>query len=110
MLRKLNARGQLSVGEAIFAGMKFSKLRLGVNSRDGKARFYPSEASMYGGQYRGDIGIDSTGKVARVTLDEHVSSVSFAPLFKDLFQSNASRARAAPTSSSPAPAARPTTS
>jgi AsmA protein len=59
-----------------------------VNSREGKARFYPSEASMYGGQYRGDIGIDSTGKVARVTLDEHVSSVNFAPLFKDLFESN----------------------
>jgi AsmA protein len=88
MLRKLNARGQLSVGEAIFAGMKFTKLRLGVNSREGKARFYPSEASMYGGQYRGDIGIDSTGKVARVTLDEHVSSVDFAPLFKDLFETN----------------------
>ena len=88
MLRKLNARGQLMVGEAIFAGMKFTKLRLGVNAREGKARFYPSEASMYGGQYRGDIGIDSTGKVARVTLDEHVSSVNFAPLFKDLFESN----------------------
>ncbi len=88
MLRKLNARGQLSVGEAIFAGMKFTKLRLGVNAREGKARFYPSEASMYGGQYRGDIGIDSTGKIARVTLDEHVSSVNFAPLFKDLFESN----------------------
>jgi AsmA protein len=88
MLRKLNARGQLSIGEAIFAGMKFSKLRLGVNAREGKARFYPSEASMYGGQYRGDIGIDSTGKVARVTLDEHVSSVNFAPLFKDLFESD----------------------
>jgi AsmA protein len=88
MLRKLNARGQLSVGEAVFAGMKFTKLRLGVNAREGKARFYPSEASMYGGQYRGDIGIDATGKVARVTLDEHVSSVNFAPLFKDLFESN----------------------
>jgi AsmA protein len=88
LLRKLNARGQLTVGEALFAGMKFTKLRLGVNSREGKARFYPSEASMYGGQYRGDIGIDSTGKVARVTLDEHVSSVNFAPLFKDLFESN----------------------
>jgi AsmA protein len=88
LLRKLNARGQLTVGEAIFTGMKFTKLRLGVNSREGKARFYPSEASMYGGQYRGDIGIDSTGKVARVTLDEHVSSVNFAPLFKDLFESN----------------------
>ena len=88
MLRKLNARGQLRVGEAIFAGIKFTKLRLGVNAREGKARFYPSEASMYGGQYRGDIGIDSTGNVARVTLDEHVSGVNFAPLFKDMFETN----------------------
>jgi AsmA protein len=85
LLRTLNARGQLAIGEAIFAGMKFTKLRLGVNARDGKVRLYPSEASMYGGQYRGDIGIDATSKVARVTLDEHVSGVSFQPLFKDLF-------------------------
>jgi AsmA protein len=87
MLRTLNARGQMTVGQAIFAGMTFTKLRLGVNARDGKVRLYPSEAAMYGGQYRGDIGIDATGKVARVTLDEHVSGVNFAPLFKDLFDS-----------------------
>lgn len=87
-LRNLNARGQLQVGEAIFAGIKFTKLRLGVNARDGKVRLNPSEASMYGGQYRGDIGIDATTQVARVTLDEHVSGIDFAPLFKDLFETN----------------------
>jgi AsmA protein len=87
-LRNLNARGQLSIGEAIFAGMTFTKLRLGVNARDGKVRFNPSEASMYGGQYRGDIGIDATGQVARVSLDEHVSGIDFAPLFKDLFETD----------------------
>jgi AsmA protein len=86
MLRKLNARGQLSVGEAIFADIKFTKLRLGVNAREGKVRFYPSEASMYGGQYRGDISIDATSNAARVTLDEHVTGVNFAPLFKDMFE------------------------
>lgn len=85
-LRKLNARGQLQVGEAVFAGIKFTKLRLGVNARDGKVRFNPSEASMYGGQYRGDIGIDASGNVARVSLDEHVSGIDFAPLFRDLFK------------------------
>jgi AsmA protein len=88
MLRSLNARGQLTVGEAIFAGMTFSKLRLGVNARDGKVRFHPSEASMYGGQYRGDISIDATGQVARVSLDEHVSGIDFAPLFKDFFETD----------------------
>lgn len=87
-LRKLNARGQIMVGEAIFAGVKFTKLRLGVNARDGRVRFNPSEASMYGGLYRGDISIDATGDVARVTLDEHVSGVDFAPLFRDLFETN----------------------
>lgn len=86
MLRKLNARGQLVIGEAVFADLKFSKLRLGVNARDGKVRFHPAEAAMYGGQYRGDIGIDATTNVARITLDEHVSGVSFAPLFKDMFE------------------------
>lgn len=84
-LRNLNARGQLRVGEAIFAGIKFTKLRLGVNARDGKVRLNPSEASMYGGQYRGDIGIDATTDVARVSLDEHVSNIEFAPLLKDMF-------------------------
>lgn len=88
MLRTLNARGQLRVGEAIFAGIKFTKLRLGVNARDGKVRFNPSEASMYGGSYSGDIGIDATGDVARVTLDEHIDGVDFAPLFKDFFETN----------------------
>jgi AsmA protein len=88
MLRNLNARGQLQVGEAVFGGMKFSKLRLGLNARDGKVRFNPAEASMYGGQYRGDIGIDATGNEARISLDEHVSSVDFAPLFKDLFETD----------------------
>ena len=85
-LRNLNARGQLQVGEAVFADIKFTKLRLGVNARDGKVRFNPSEASMYGGQYRGDIGIDATSDVARVSLDEHVSGIDFAPLFRDLFK------------------------
>jgi Uncharacterized protein involved in outer membrane biogenesis len=88
LLRELNARGQLTVGEAIFAGMTFSKLKLGINARDGKVRFHPSEASMYGGTYRGDISIDATGQAARISLDEHVSGVDFAPLFKDFFDTN----------------------
>ncbi|WP_348240474.1 hypothetical protein, partial [Salmonella enterica] len=41
LIRKLNAQGELRINEAVFAGLKFSKLRLGVNARDGKARFHP---------------------------------------------------------------------
>jgi AsmA protein len=87
-LRALNARGQIQIAEAVFSDIKFSKLRLGINARDGKVRLNPSEASMYGGQYRGDIGIDATGPSARVSLDEHISDIDFAPLFKDFFKTN----------------------
>lgn len=86
-LRTLNARGQLRVGEAIFAGVTFSKLKLGVSARDGKVRLNPVEASMYGGTYAGDIGIDASGETARVSLDEQVKGVAFAPLLKDMFDS-----------------------
>lgn len=86
-LRSLNARGELRIGEAIFSGIKFSKLRLGVTARDGKVRLNPSEATVYSGTYRGDIGIDAAGEVARVSLDEHLSGIDFAPLFSDLFES-----------------------
>ena len=85
-LRTLNARGELKVAEAIFSGIQFTKLRLGINARDGKVRLNPSEASMYGGQYSGDIGIDATGAAARVSLDEHISGIDFAPLFRDFFK------------------------
>lgn len=88
LLRTLNARGDLQIGEAVFSGIKFTKLRLGVNGRDGKVRFHPAEASMYGGTYRGDIGLDATGSVARVSLDEHVDGIDFAPLFKDFFETD----------------------
>lgn len=85
-LRTLNARGELKVAAAVFSGIQFTKLRLGINARDGKVRLNPSEASMYGGQYRGDIGIDATGPAARVSLDEHISGIDFAPLFRDFFE------------------------
>ncbi len=86
LLRSLNLRGELKIAQATFSGMKFSKLRVGLTARDGMLRVNPSEASLYGGQYRGDIGLDATGAKARLTMDEHISGVDFAPLLKDLVQ------------------------
>ncbi len=85
-LRQLNARGTLAIGEAVFAGIRFTKLRLGVTARDGDVRFNPVEATAYGGQYRGDVGIAAAGDTPRVTLDQTLSEVDFAPLLTDLFE------------------------
>jgi AsmA protein len=86
LLRSLNMHGTLGVGQAVFAGLQYQNLRVGVNAANGRVRVFPSEAQMYGGQYRGDIGIDATGKLAHVSFDEHVTGVDFAPLFHDMFE------------------------
>jgi len=86
-LRQLNARGTLVIGEAVFSGIRFTQLKLGVTARDGDVGFNPVEASAYGGQFRGDIGIAAASDTPRLTVDQRVTDVDFAPLFKDLFES-----------------------
>ncbi len=88
LLRSLNMRGSLSVGEAVFAGIQYHNLHVGVNAGGGRVRIFPSEAQMYGGQYHGDIGIDVSGRLPRVSFDEHVDGVDFAPLFHDMFETS----------------------
>jgi AsmA protein len=82
MLRSLKLRGTLKVAEAVFAGVKFTAMQVGVDAAGGKVRVSPLQAQMYGGQYRGDINLDATG-VPRVSFNDQVSGVDFALLGRD---------------------------
>jgi len=84
-LRDLNARGTLTAGEVVLSGIRLSKVRIGLAARDGDVRINPAEATVYGGQYRGDIGIVARNDTARITLDQRLTNVDFAPVFKELF-------------------------
>ncbi len=86
LLRSLNAHGTLNVGAAVFAGVQYSNLRIGVNAAGGRLRVFPSEAQMYGGQYHGDISIDGSGRIPRLSFDEHLTGIDFAPLLKDMLE------------------------
>ncbi len=86
LLRSLNAHGTLNVGAAVFAGVQYSNLRIGVNAAGGRLRVFPSEAQMYGGQYSGDISIDASGRTPRLSFDEHLTGIDFALLLKDMLE------------------------
>jgi len=85
-LRTLNARGDLRVGDATFGGMRLSKLHLGVNARDGDVKLQPTDAMVYGGQYKGALNLNVVS-TPRLGLESHAAGIDFAPLFKDMFQS-----------------------
>jgi AsmA protein len=86
LLRGLNAHGTLNVAAAVFAGVQYSNLRIGVNADGGKLHVFPSEAQMYGGQYHGDITIDASGRIPRLSVDEHLTGIDFAPLMNDMLE------------------------
>jgi AsmA protein len=86
LIRSLDVHGTLAVRDAVFAGIQYSHLRVGINAADGRLRIFPSAAQMYGGQYHGDIMVDASARLPRVSFDEHVTGVDFAPLFSDMLQ------------------------
>jgi AsmA protein len=85
-LKDLLLKGDVSIEEAVFSGIKLSKLHLGVDARGNRLHLLPSEAQLYGGQYRGDITLDVNGAVPRLTFNEQVTGVDFAHLLKDWFK------------------------
>jgi AsmA protein len=86
MLRTLNARGDLRVGNAKFSGLKLEALHVGVAARDGDMRISPAAAKLYGGNYAGDITLNVAGAEPRLAMGSRLSGVDFAPLLKDMIQ------------------------
>jgi AsmA protein len=86
LIRSLDVHGTLAVRDAVFAGIQYSHLRVGINAAGGRLRIFPSEAQMYGGQYHGDVTLDASARLPRVSFDEHVTGVDFAPLFSDMLE------------------------
>jgi AsmA protein len=86
MVRGLDIVGQLRMGQATISKVLLSDVTLGLDARNDKLRLSPVSAKVYEGQFKGDVLFDATGKVPQVALNEQVSGVNFAPLFKALYQ------------------------
>jgi AsmA protein len=86
-LKALNTRGSFSIGSATVAGMSLSNLKLGVSAREGVVHLSPIKASLYGGQYSGDITYDAHESTPRLALEQEVTGVDMAPLLKDSIKS-----------------------
>jgi AsmA protein len=85
LIRALNARGSLRLQQAMFAGMVFENMELGVNSAGGKLRMNPISAEMFDGRYRGDVQIDASTEVPKLSVDEHIEDVQLAALAKAMY-------------------------
>ncbi len=84
-IRDLNLRGKLAVNSLTISKIPLTKLSVSMDANNNKLQLNPVMATVYEGNYRGNITLDANGKLPRLALEQHLDGINFAPLFTALF-------------------------
>jgi AsmA protein len=84
MLRGLNVNGRFGIAKMKAANLRSEAINMTLTANGGLIRIHPSTAKMYKGTYSGDVSLDVRGKDLVVSMNEKLSDIQAAPLFKDL--------------------------
>ncbi len=83
-LRGLDIQGSLGLSSLKASNLKLQDVVLNIDARGGQIRMSPLGAALYGGRYRGNVGLDVRGGEPQLSLDESLSEVQIEPLLTDL--------------------------
>ena len=83
-LRSLDVIGNLHIGELKAAQLRSRNITVQLKAKDGVVRVHPATASLYKGNYKGDIKLNVRGATPVISLNEVVSGVQVGPLLKDM--------------------------
>ena len=81
-IKSLDANGTVTIGRAKIAGVDLTNVRVSVEAKNGAVRINPAKASLYGGQYSGDITYDAHGAAPSLKLDQTMTGIDIAQLLK----------------------------
>ena len=87
-LKTLVLDGALSVGSVTVANLKASSFSAKLAAHDGLLHIAPVTAQFYGGNYTGDISVDSSPAIPTLKLTQTMANVDVGALLKDLAQSS----------------------
>ncbi|MEA3109435.1 MAG: AsmA protein [Gammaproteobacteria bacterium] len=79
-LKPLDANGTLAVGSAHFSPLDLSNVKVTVATNDKVMHIFPLRAQVYGGQYSGDVTLDSRTSMPALSLDEHLTGIDVGKL------------------------------
>ncbi len=86
LIAPLNARGKVKLTTATLGDIVFENIDLGLNAADGKLRLFPVSSGLFGGTYNGDVRIDVSGSVPRLSMNEKIEGIDLARLAKAMFE------------------------
>jgi len=82
-MKKLNANGEVRIGEVINRKVKATNIVVKVKAKDGQINMQPS-ADLYQGKYNADVTVNVKPATPRMNVVAKLSGVQIEPLLKDL--------------------------
>ena len=89
-LKTLDMNGSLAIGRATVASLNATQVLVTVAAKDGVLHIAPAKATLYGGEYSGDITLDDRAArrtdgpaVPSLKIDQSMTGVDIAGLLKD---------------------------
>jgi len=83
-LRKLNANGQINIGNLTMNQLKMQGIRLKLNAINGVIKTQQGINKLYQGAYSGNSSINVQNKLPQLSLNEKLSNIQVEPLLKAL--------------------------
>ncbi len=87
-LRSLNMQGAINIGQLTVSGLKLSKIKVPLQSGKGVVTLNPVTASLYGGSFNGNLGLDATGTTPLAKVSTTLSQIDAGLLMQDFMKTN----------------------
>lgn len=91
LLRSIDVKGSLNAGAITVNRMLAENVKLSIALKNGLLQLNPISASLYGGQYKGNITVDASrkhGNQPRLSVNESLTNVQLGPVTKVMYDSD----------------------
>ncbi|HET7370274.1 MAG TPA: AsmA family protein [Gammaproteobacteria bacterium] len=83
-LRGLNLHGRLAIDTLKLLDMTANDVTLGIDAANGTVHLKPLTAALYGGTYTGQLTAAAAGEGLKLSANQQLANIHFAPLLQDL--------------------------
>jgi AsmA protein len=83
-IRDLNIQGDISIDKLKISGLTVRGVKLKLQAKNGILRTKQTINQLYGGQYKGQITLNTKSKTPKIALNEKISKVQIGQLLKAL--------------------------
>jgi uncharacterized protein involved in outer membrane biogenesis len=93
-LQAIKIKGDFVMGSMVISNAKLSDMELSIRADKGDIKLAPISAKLYQGSYAGNIHLDATGKIPRLTMNTDLKGVQVEPLLNDVVGSASAKGAA----------------